>query len=294
MGQQNNNNKYYIQGKEFIAPKIAKGLYIVATPIGNLRDITLRALEVLASVDLIICEDTRTSAKLLNHYGIKTKRMAFHEHNEKQKLKPILERLKLGQSIALISDAGTPLISDPGFPLVRLVQKNDINIFAIAGASALIAALSIAGLPTDNFSFYGFLPPKQGARKNALLPLKNNEQTLIFYESPRRLSKTIKAMAEVFGFERQAVIALEISKKFERLMRGTLIELSQQLDNKQIKGEAVILLAGAKEIMIDENLWKDDLKKSLNQNSLKSAVDEISIKYNLKRKQVYDEALKLK
>ncbi len=285
-------SQYYIQGKEFLAPKLAKGLYIVATPIGNLRDISLRALETLASADLIICEDTRTSAKLLNHYGIKTKRKAFHEHNEKDEIGSILQRLKEGQAIALISDAGTPLISDPGFPLVRIAREENIDIFAIAGASALIAALSIAGLPTDSFSFFGFLPNKSSARKTYLKDLKQKKETLLFYESPRRLFAAISDMAEVFGDNRQAIIALEISKKFERVMRGCLVELKQQLINKSIKGEAVILIEGATEIAQDDNQWKQHLKQTLAKQSLKDAVSEIAKKYNIKRKQVYDEALK--
>ncbi len=287
-------SKYYIFAKEFIAPKLEKGLYIVATPIGNLRDISLRALEVLANADLIICEDTRTSAKLLNHYGIKTKRLAFHEHNEREKTNSIIKRLETGQSVALISDAGTPLINDPGFVLVRQARERGLNIFSLPGACALIAALSIAGLPSDNFSFHGFLPPKAGARKNALEKLKNNSQTLIFYESPRRLSKTIDAMKDVFGEQREVAIALEISKKFERVMRGSLVELSETLSDTQIKGEAVILVSGAKEIELDENIWKNELKNALRDKTLKSSVDEIATKFNLKRKKVYDEALKIK
>jgi len=287
-------SKYYVFAKEFIAPKLEKGLYIVATPIGNLKDISIRALEVLASADLIICEDTRTSAKLLNHYGIKTKRLAFHEHNEREKTNSIIKRLETGQSVALISDAGTPLINDPGFVLVRSARERGLNIFSLPGACALIAALSIAGLPSDNFSFHGFLPPKAGTRKNALEKLKNNSETLIFYESPRRLSKTIDAIKDIFGEQTEVAIALEISKKFERVMRGSLLELSEALSDKQIKGEAVILVSGAKEIELDENIWKSELKNALRDKTLKSSVDEITTKFNLKRKKVYDEALKIK
>ena len=287
-------HKYYILGKEFIAPSLNEGLYIVATPIGNLRDISLRALEVLAAVDLIICEDTRTSTKLLNHYGIKNKTMAFHEHNEKEKQDYIIKLLQEKKSIALISDAGTPLISDPGYPLVNAVNKQNINIFAIAGASALIAALSISGIASDRFSFFGFLPNRQIAKENMLNSIKQRQETLIFYESPRRLEKTIKIMQQVFGHDREATIALELSKRFERLIKGDLAKIYAEINDKQIKGEAVIIVAGAKEIKIDDEIWQKELKQSLKDNSLKSSVEEISKKYNLQRKKVYDAALKLK
>ncbi len=285
--------KYYIQGKEFLAPKLDKGLYIVATPIGNLRDISIRALEVLSAVDLIICEDSRVSAKLLNHYGINTKRQSYHEHNEKEKTPQIIKRLKDGEAIALISDAGTPLISDPGFPLVRKAREEGIDVFAISGACALIAALSISALACDNFCFFGFLPSKSGARENKLKELIHNRQTMIFYESPHRLYDAILSMKKIFGAQRKAAIALEISKKHERLMGGTLSELSEQLADKKIKGEAVILLEGQKKRQIDENIWHSELRRELENNSLKSAVEKIAQKYKLKRKKVYDEALNI-
>ncbi len=286
--------KFFIDGREFNAPKLNAGLYIVATPIGNLRDISIRALETLAAVDLIICEDSRTSAKLLNHYGIKTKKLSFHEHNEKEKTKYIIKRLKEGETIALISDAGTPLISDPGFPLVQQARDEGLDIFAIAGPSALIAALSVSGLPSDNFSFFGFLPAKSVAREKYMQKLKNNQETLIFYESPHRLAAFLDSAQNIFGSTRKAAIIFEISKQYERIMRNSLSNLNEQLKNKQIKGEAVILISGAKKINIDENIWQEELANLLKNNSLKSSVENITAKYNLKRKQVYDAALKIR
>lgn len=288
------DNNYFISSTSFSAPPLAGGLYIVATPIGNLRDISLRALETLCAADLILCEDTRTSAKLLDHYGIKTSRSPLHEHNEKGQIMSVLKRLEEGQSIALISDAGTPLISDPGFPLVRAVRDKGYDIFALPGASALLAALTIAGLPTNSFSYFGFLPSKSGARKSELDAIKIRSETLVFYESPRRLAATIDAMAEIFGNDRKAVIALELTKKFERTMNGTLADLGEQLADKKIKGEAVIIVGGAEEVPIEKDQWMGALEKALEQNPLRTAVDEISQSFNIKRKQVYDGALELK
>ncbi|MCS6759930.1 MAG: 16S rRNA (cytidine(1402)-2'-O)-methyltransferase [Candidatus Devosia euplotis] len=164
---------YFIAGTTFAAPLLAPGLYVVATPIGNLRDITIRALETLAAVDAVLCEDTRMSARLLDHYGIKTRRIALHEHNERAKADGIVSRIAGGGCFALISDAGTPLLSDPGFPLIRAMAEAGLPVFAIPGASALLSALVVAGLPTDSFAFHGFLPPKAGARINALRSLSD-------------------------------------------------------------------------------------------------------------------------
>ncbi len=291
--------KYYFLGHEFSAPSLQSGLYIVSTPIGNLKDITIRALEILSACDLILCEDTRTSAKLLNHYGIKTKKFPLHQHNEISKIDGIINCLKEGQSIALISDAGTPLISDPGFPLVRAVKNANLSIFTAPGASAILSALTISALPTDRFSFLGFLPNKSGAKTNALEKFKNWHETMVFYESPRRLLATITAMQAIFGSQRQVVIALELTKKFERSMHGSLEDLEYQLTNKkikgeQIKGEAVIIVAGADEITIDDGKWIKQLEKNLQDLPLRMAVDEVVKEYSIKRKQVYDEALKIK
>jgi 16S rRNA (cytidine1402-2'-O)-methyltransferase len=286
---------YFVAGTALIAPALAPGLYVVSTPIGNLRDITLRALETLAAADAVLCEDTRLSARLLDHYGIKTSRKALHEHNERSRIDAIAENLAAGQAIALISDAGTPLLSDPGFPLVRAVREKGLDVFAVPGPSALLAALATAGLPTDRFSFIGFLPPKAGAREKALLPLKSRPETLVFYESPRRLAASLESMAEVFGGDREAAVALELTKRFERLHRGELSDLAAEFAAIETKGEAVILVSGADaaETVPTED-WQAALVEALAQNPLREAVDAVTAKFGLKRKDVYSAALALK
>ncbi|MDP1731783.1 MAG: 16S rRNA (cytidine(1402)-2'-O)-methyltransferase [Devosia sp.] len=286
---------YFVAGTAFPAPPLAAGLYVVSTPIGNLRDITIRALETLAAADVVYCEDTRMSARLLDHYGIKTPRKPLHEHNERARVDAILEDLARGARIALISDAGTPLLSDPGFPLVRAARETGLPVFAVPGASALLAALAIAGLPTDSFAFIGFLPPKAGARANALAALGSRTETLVFYESPRRLGPALAAMAEAFGAGREAAVALELTKRFERLHRGTLEALAAEFAAAETKGEAVILVAGAGEAAApSEADWHEALAQALDGQPLRAAVDAISGQYGLKRKEVYDAALALK
>ncbi|GHA23040.1 ribosomal RNA small subunit methyltransferase I [Devosia pacifica] len=287
--------RYFISGTGFEAPPLAPGLYVVATPIGNLRDITIRALETLAAADLILCEDTRTSAKLFDHFGIKGPRQALHEHNERQRSEEIVRRIADGAAIALISDAGTPLLSDPGFPLVRALAEAELPVLAIPGPSALLSALAVAGLPTDSFSFHGFPPSKAGARANALAAFRDSRETLVFYESPRRLPATLATMAETFGETRQAAVALELTKRFERVARGTLVDLVEKFAEGPVKGEAVILVAGADAPALpDEADWQADLEDALADQPLRSAVDEITARYGLKRKEVYNAALLLK
>lgn len=285
---------YYIAGHSYPAPPLAPGLYVVATPIGNLRDITIRALETLAAAEAVLCEDTRMSARLLDHYGIKARRVALHEHNERAKADDIVNRIAAGQAIALISDAGTPLLSDPGFPLIRALAEASLPVFPIPGASALLSALVVAGLPTDAFAFHGFLPPKAGARVNALKALTDSRETLVFYESPRRLDDTLAAMAELWG-DRQAAVALELTKRFERVHRGTLSVLAAEFADAETKGEAVIVVAGAAEASVpDAADWQADLLDEMAKQPLRAAVDEVTKKYGLKRKEVYDAALALR
>ena len=286
-------NEYFWSGTAFAAPPLAPGLYVVATPIGNLRDITIRALETLAAVEAVLCEDTRTSAKLLDHYGIKAKRVAFHEHNERGKAEDIAARIAVGAAIALISDAGTPLLSDPGYPLIRVLAEQNLPVFPIPGASALLSALVVAGLPTDAFAFHGFLPPKAGARANALKKYVDSRETLVFYESPRRLADTLSSMAEAFG-PRQAAVSLELTKRFERTLRGTLAELAEAFADNEIKGEAVIVVAGAEDIATPTEDWQAALAEAMQEQPLRAAVDEIAARFGLKRKDVYDAALALK
>ncbi|HEV7718898.1 MAG TPA: 16S rRNA (cytidine(1402)-2'-O)-methyltransferase [Arsenicitalea sp.] len=286
---------YFIGGTALTAPPLSPGLYVVSTPIGNLRDITLRALETLAAADVVLCEDTRLSARLLDHYGIKTPRKALHEHNERARADSIAEDLAAGRSIALISDAGTPLLSDPGFPLVRAVREKGLDVFAVPGPSALLAALATAGLPTDRFSFIGFLPPKAGAREKALLPLKARGETLVFYESPRRIAASLESMVEVFGPDREAAVALELTKRFERLHRGPLSDLAAEFAAVETKGEAVIVVSGAGEPdAVAEEDWQAALTEALADTPLREAVDAVTAKFGLKRKDVYTAALALK
>lgn len=295
MAQLSPDRRYFIGEHGMTASKVPPGLYVVATPIGNLKDITLRALEILAGADLILCEDTRTSAKLLTAYGIKTPRKALHEHNESQVAAHFVTQIQQGAAIALISDAGTPLLSDPGFPLVREAAKSDIDVVALPGASALLAGLAVAGLPTDQFSFLGFLPPKQMAREERLKNLLGREETLVFYESPKRVAACLEAMDAVFGADRQAVVAREITKKFETLYRGSLGDLAEQFAGQSIKGEVVILVAGAQRVdNADQGAWQEALAQRLAELPLRSAVDEVAQGFGVKRKQVYQLALELK
>lgn len=285
---------YFIAGTRFGAPALAPGLYVVSTPIGNLRDMTLRALETLAGADLVLCEDTRTSSRLLDHYGIATKKQAFHEHNERGRIEEIAARIASGAAIALISDAGTPLLSDPGFPLIRALAEQNLPVFPIPGASALLSALVIAGLPTDAFAFHGFLPPKAGARLNALKKHADSRETLVFYESPRRLGDTLASMEAIFG-DRQALVALELTKRFERSHRGTLSALAAEFAAAETRGEAVIIVAGAAEPALPAaEDWQAELAQAMQNQPLRAAVDTVAARFNLKRKEVYDAALALK
>lgn len=225
-------------------------LYVVATPIGNLGDMTPRAVEVLQKVARIAAEDTRHSAGLLRHFAITTPMLSLHEHNERQKVAALLHRLSAGESIALISDAGTPLISDPGYVLVREAQQAGIRVVPVPGASALIAALSASGLPTDRFSFEGFLPAKGGARRKLLESLRQEQRTLAFYESPHRILDSLADMVAMFGEARQAVVARELTKTFETIRHDSLGALFKWVkgDMNQQKGEFVLLVHGSEEI----------------------------------------------
>jgi len=285
---------YCIFGTKFDAPDLAPGLYVIATPIGNLRDISIRALQTLAAADLILCEDTRQSARLLDHYLIDRPKSSFHEHNERAKTGAIIEKLQKGAAIALISDAGTPLISDPGFPLVQAAREHEIDVFALPGASALLAGLTVSGLPTDRFMFAGFLPVKHNARLSALKKLSEVSQTMVFYETARRLVKTVTAMIEIYGPDRKGAVSLELTKRFERTLTGSLSELLAELESSPPRGEAVILLAGISENIINDEIWQNALGAAMADMPLRSAVDEISARFGVQRKKVYDVALKFR
>ncbi len=218
-------------------------LYIIPTPIGNLEDITLRAKRILGEVDLILAEDTRKTGQLLKHYNIDNKMASHHLHNEHKSLPAIIEKLEAGLIIGLVSDAGTPSISDPGFLLVRECIKNDIEVETLPGAVAFIPALVNSGLPNEKFCFEGFLPQKKGRQKR-LLQLQEETRTMVFYESPYRLLKALEQFIEVFGNERKASVSREITKMYEETIRGTLFELVGHFKDKNIKGEIVVIVEG--------------------------------------------------
>lgn len=222
---------------------MAGKLILVPTPIGNMEDITLRAIRMLKEADLILAEDTRQSVKLLKHYEIENTLAPYHMHNEHRELSRIISLLKSGQTIALVSDAGTPGISDPGFLLVRECLKNGIDVECLPGATAFVPALVKSGLPSDRFCFEGFLPEKKG-RQTALLHLAEEERTLIFYESPHRLVKTLTQLSEFFGAERRASVSRELTKMFEETANGTLNELATHFQAKPVKGEIVLIVEG--------------------------------------------------
>ncbi|MEK7405651.1 MAG: 16S rRNA (cytidine(1402)-2'-O)-methyltransferase [Acidobacteriota bacterium] len=224
---------------------MAGSLYIVATPIGNLEDITLRALRVLREVDLVACEDTRQTRKLLDHYGIHKPTLSYHEHNEAARAEELLDKLRQGASIALVSDAGTPLISDPGYRLVSRAIENGVPVDPIPGPSALVAALSASGLPTDSFRFGGYLPPRQNARRKALAAFKDEPATVIFYEAPHRILETLADIDEVLG-PRPVVLARELTKIHQEFLRGPAAEVRRTVAARHsLKGEITLLLGRA-------------------------------------------------
>lgn len=235
-------------------------LYIVPTPVGNMEDMTLRAIRILKEADLILAEDTRTSGLLLKHYDIQNRLLSHHKYNEHGTAASIVERLKAGQTIALISDAGTPGISDPGFFLVREAVAAGIEVQTLPGATACIPAIVSSGLPCDRFCFEGFLPQKKG-RQTHLELLRNEQRTMVFYESPYRLLKTLQQFSEVFGTDRQASVCREISKIHEESVRGSLAELIVHFTEKAPKGEIVIVVAGAEKEVKGKNKKNEREKK---------------------------------
>ncbi|WNO08523.1 16S rRNA (cytidine(1402)-2'-O)-methyltransferase [Teredinibacter sp. KSP-S5-2] len=237
-------------------------LYIVSTPIGNLDDITVRAINILKSADLIAAEDTRHSAKLMQHYDIDTPLVAYHDHSSASQTERILEKMRAGATVALISDAGTPLISDPGYRLVSIARSEGHHVIPVPGACAAIAALSAAGLPSDAFSFRGFPPAKSGQRQSWLTSLAENTETLVFYESPHRIEDSLRDMQVAFGSTRQAVLARELTKTFETFLSGTLEQLITQVeeDANQRKGEMVILVSGMEASSLSEDVSAEAMK----------------------------------
>ena len=271
-------------------------LYIVATPIGNLEDITLRALRILKEADLIAAEDTRHSRKLLTHFGISRPLTSYFDHNKDLKGEFILERLAQGLNVALVTDAGTPCISDPGYQLVRDAVAAGISVVPIPGACAAIAALSASGLATDNFSFAGFLPNKQGKRRERLQALSGERALLIFYESPKRVLATLKDMLETLG-DREVVVARELTKMYEEFLRGKLSALIEQAEQKEIRGEVAILVTPAdKPDLPDTPEMEELLSRYLasGELSLKDVVKKVTLETGLPKSTVYAEALRRK
>ena len=272
-------------------------LYIVATPIGNLDDISLRAIETLKSVDLIAAEDTRHSRQLLNHLGIETRMISCHEHNESARAEEIIQKLEAGSDIALISDAGTPLISDPGYRLVRAARRRGIRVSPIPGANSMIAALCAAGLPTENFHFSGFLSSKSTERGKQLEAMRDLQGTLVLFESSHRIESLLRQLAQIFP-ENPCVVAKELTKLHEQFLQGTAVELLKQFaeDNKLGKGEFVVLIDNSAN-PVDRDLDSDDIRM------LEILLDEVSVKLAVKiamrltgkkKNEIYQQALQLR
>jgi 16S rRNA (cytidine1402-2'-O)-methyltransferase len=277
------------------AERIEPGLHLVATPIGNLKDISFRALSTLAAADAVIAEDTRVTKTLLAHYGISTPLVAYHEHNARVIRPHLLARLEAGAKLALVSDAGTPLVSDPGFRLVQEALEQGVHVTSVPGPSAVLAALVVAGLPTDRFFFEGFLPHKSGPRRARLAELAHIPGTLVFFESPRRLAETLADCAAVLG-GRNAAIARELTKLFESVRRGTLDELAAALaEEEPPKGEIVLLVAppGADAAQVTAADLDARIEAALTAHSVKDAASVVSAATGQPRRQVYARALEL-
>jgi len=276
---------------------VDSGLYVVATPIGNFGDMSQRAVDVLQAVDLIAAEDTRHSQRLLSHFAITTPTMAYHDHSDERALDRVGACLAGGGCVALVSDAGTPLISDPGYRLVRHVQEQGFVVRPVPGACAAIAALSVSGLATDRFLFEGFLPARDGARANRLAKLAGEAVTLIFYEAPHRVQACLQSMVEVFGGEREAVLAREITKTFETVRRGSLAELAVFVagDDNQQKGEMVLVVAGRQKseqaVGADVSALLLRLAQELPARRAAAVVADCT---GLRKKQLYQHLLELK
>ncbi len=272
---------------------MAKGkLLICATPIGNLKDITLRVLKTLKEVDLIAAEDTRHTRKLLSHYGIQNKLISYHEHNEVTKTKELLRKLIDGFHVALVSDAGTPGLSDPGYRLIKACIENKIDTEVLPGPSAAISALVISGLPTDSFIFQGFLPRKKRERQKILDELALNRRTLVFYESPHRIEASLESFLEAFG-DRKMALARELTKKFEEIIRGTIGEVLTKVKEKRPLGEIVIVIEGIKkakkELGLNEKAVREEVINLMNQGfAKKEAIQIISKEFKLPKRIVYE------
>ncbi|MEL6287621.1 MAG: 16S rRNA (cytidine(1402)-2'-O)-methyltransferase [Pseudomonadota bacterium] len=270
------------------AQPLPGGLYIVSTPIGHLSDITLRALDVLDRADVVLCEDTRMTRRLFARYSLRTHLLSYHEHNAERRRGPVLERLASGEVIALVSDAGTPLVADPGYKLVEAAIAAGQNVVAVPGASAAIAAVTMAGLPSDRFHFEGFLPSRAGARASRLAALAPLGATLVLYEAPGRVAATLDAMADAFG-ARAAAVLREMTKRHEEVVRGPLDQLAVAFAAREVRGECVIVVAGAvpSEARVDMSEVAERLAEARRTMRLKDAARAVADTFGLSRKEVY-------
>jgi 16S rRNA (cytidine1402-2'-O)-methyltransferase len=285
--------RYLLKGQAIEAPALAPGLHLVATPIGNLRDITLRALETLAAADLIACEDTRVTRKLVDHYGITTPLTPYHEHNAAEARPKILARLAAGAAVALVSDAGTPLISDPGFKLARAAGAAGHAVTALPGASAVLAALTVSGLPTDRFAFEGFLPAREGQRRKRIDEIKGIPATLVLFETGPRIAAALADLAAALG-PREAAVCRELTKYYEEVRRGDLAHLARHYaESDEPRGEIVIVIAPPSPPASDAADLDALLRQALARLSVKEAVGEIAAITGRPRREVYQRALAL-
>lgn len=288
-------NRFILSEHAFTAPNLEPALYIVSTPIGNLRDITVRALETLAASSMIACEDTRVTATLTQKFGLKTPLMPYHEHNAEKQRPRILAELEAGKAVALVSDAGTPLVSDPGYRLVRGVLEAGFDVVPIPGASAPLAGLVASGLPSDTVLFAGFLPQKGGPKTKRLEDLARVSATLVFFESPHRTGATLETMAGLLGGTREAVVARELTKRFETFERGPLSDLATRFKDAPVKGEIVILVGPPEERPeADASDLDALLAAALEDMPVSAAAKTVAKATGLDRGEVYKRALDLK
>jgi 16S rRNA (cytidine1402-2'-O)-methyltransferase len=293
MQERDRSRGYHLKGQIVAAPALAPGLHVVATPNGNLRDVTIRALEVLAGADLVACEDTRVTRKLLDHYGIAVPLTPYHDHNAAEARPKLIARLAAGAAVALVSDAGTPLISDPGFKLVREAGEAGHAIVAVPGASAALAAISIAGLPTDRFFFEGFLPPRQSQRQARIAALVRIPATLVLFETGPRLAAALSDLAQGLG-ARDAAVCRELTKLHEEVRRGDLAALAAHYASAAApRGEIVLVIAPPPQETAEETDVDALLRRALERVSVKEAVGEIATVTGRPRREIYQRALEL-
>jgi len=277
------------------ASTLAPGLYVVATPIGNLEDITLRALRVLREVDLIACEDTRHTQKLLNHFEIKTSTKSYHEHNEAARARELIERIKKGERVALVSDAGMPGISDPGERVIHAALECGLSVVVVPGPAALVTALVASGLRTDSFRFAGFLPPRSGERRSALEKLRNSSETLVFYEAPHRIHETLSDLETAFGPERSIALARELTKVHEEVLRGSVAEVSAELAKRPVvRGEITLIVAGKPQGSAIEPMQRNlvqRMRELMTSESLdeKAALKQVAKEFAVPKSEAYRE-----